>query len=37
MIIDDSRYMQILVRVDAANNVLFGWVSCHPIIPSCGA
>lgn len=32
--IDDSRDMQILVRVDAADDVSFCWVCGHPIILS---
>jgi hypothetical protein len=34
--IDDSRDMQVLVGVDATNDVSFCWVFGHPIILSCG-
>ena len=34
--INDSRDMQILVRVDATDDVSFCWVCCHPIVLSCG-
>lgn len=34
--IDDSCDMQVLVGVDATNDVSFCWVFGHPIILSCG-
>lgn len=34
--IDNGCYMQILVRVDATNDVCFCWVCGHPMILSCG-
>lgn len=33
----DRRDMQILVRIDAANDMRFFWVCDHPTILSCGA
>lgn len=35
--IDDSRDVQILVRVDAADDVSFCWVRCHTTILSWNA
>jgi hypothetical protein len=34
--INDSRDMQVLVCIDATNDVSFCWVFGHPIILSCG-